>query len=109
MTRILKKNLTEFNGFRRDLIIDAVTNDAMIVTEQDASSILESIKAMVGDGFDASRDFQLLARIPLNHLTEWQAKEGLDTDDDSKESAKLIQKLVERDIPYLKVAKGDFK
>ena len=101
------ENITDFAGFRKNAIIDS-NMGVTIVTEQDVSSILESIKGLHGDSFDASRDFQLLARIPMKYLTDWQALDGLDTNDDTKDGARHLQRLVERDAPAFKLVKGDF-
>ena len=44
----------------------------------------------------------------MKYLTDWQALDGLDTNDDTKAGARHLQKLVERDAPAFKLVKGDF-
>ncbi len=95
--------LTEFFHY------DPSTNQFSIETVQDVEPILEENKRALnnGDGYTPSRDMRKIASIPLNVLSLWKEKHGIDIFDKNHEAG-VKRLLNDPDWRYLRTAPGCF-
>lgn len=101
--------ITASNNYEKRAIINK-NGEMGVVVSQDIEPIYNSVKEIKDagrNGFSEDKEIQLYARIPMIFIKKWQ-KEGFDffLMDESPESTKRLQKLIERDCPEFKIAKG---
>lgn len=101
--------ITSMTNYNKRAVINQ-NGEMGVVVSQDLEPIYDSVKEIKDlgrNGFSADKEIQLYARIPLIFIKKWQ-KEGFDfyLMDESPESTKKLQALIERDCPEFKIAKG---